>query len=143
VLIRGNCHCQNIRFALHWEPSPDEILARACTCSFCVAHGGVWTSYAAGTLNVSIDDAERVSKYRFGTRTAEFYVCARCGCVPVVCSVIEGRCYAVVNTNTFEREYLALVKAAPVTHEGESGSSRLARRAMNWIGRVEIAIGGT
>jgi len=45
MIIRGGCHCGNIAFELGWEPDPDEIPARACDCSFCVKHGGVWTSH--------------------------------------------------------------------------------------------------
>src|SRR5215831_15619323 len=52
MLIHGRCHCGNIAFALTWEPDPVEIPARACTCSFCVKHGGVWTSYPSGALAV-------------------------------------------------------------------------------------------
>jgi hypothetical protein len=44
MLISGRCHCGNISFALDWQPEPSEIPARACTCSFCAKHGGVWTS---------------------------------------------------------------------------------------------------
>jgi hypothetical protein len=46
--ITGSCHCRNISFRLAWEPQPTEIQARACTCSFCVKHGGVWTSNPKG-----------------------------------------------------------------------------------------------
>ena len=45
MLIEGRCHCGNIRFALDWQPDPETIPARACTCTFCTRHGGVWTSY--------------------------------------------------------------------------------------------------
>src|SRR5262249_9564686 len=41
MLISGRCHCGNISFALDWRPETSEIPARACTCSFCVKHGGV------------------------------------------------------------------------------------------------------
>jgi hypothetical protein len=62
---------------------PTEIPARACTCSFCTKHGGVWTSNPKGRLEVAVEDPRRVSKYAFGTRTAEFHICSRCGIVPV------------------------------------------------------------
>lgn len=102
MLIRGKCHCGNISFALAWEPDPPEIPARACTCTFCTKHGGVWTSNPAGSLRVSVADLRRVSRYEFGTRTTQFHVCATCGIAPVVTSRIEGRLYAVVSVNAFE-----------------------------------------
>ena len=91
MLIRGKCHCGNISFSLAWDPDPAQIPARACGCSFCVKHGGVWTSNPAGALVVEVRDRSLVSAYEFGTRTARFHVCTRCGVVPVVTSRIEGR----------------------------------------------------
>src|SRR5258705_13095320 len=95
--IRGSCHCENLGFVLIWEPAPLEIPARACGCTFCVKHGGVWTSNPAGALEIAIRDPALVSAYEHGTRTARFQVCARCGVVPVVTSRIDEALYPVVN----------------------------------------------
>src|SRR5690349_1949749 len=127
MLIRGGCHCGNISFTLDWQPEPSEIPARACTCSFCTKHGGVWTSCPGGSLKVSVRDRSRVSKYAFGTSTAEFHICSTCGIVPVVTSRIDGREYAVVSVNALEGVDPALVRKAPVTFEGESEEVRLSR----------------
>src|SRR6185436_20132952 len=102
MLISGRCHCGNISFLLNWEPEPSEVPARACTCTFCVKHGGVWTSCPTGSLEVRIRDRSHVSIYRFGTETAEFHVCQICGAVPVVTSTVEGRLYAVVSVNALD-----------------------------------------
>ena len=142
MLIRGSCHCRNISFALAWEPDPAEIPARACTCSFCAKHGGIWTSNPAAKLEVRVQDASSVSKYAFGTRTAVFHACARCGVVPVVTSEIEGCLYAVVSVNAFENVEPSMLKAAPVTFEGETQASRLARRTRNWIADVRFVENG-
>ena len=102
MLIRGSCHCRNVSFTLAWEPDPVEIPARACSCSFCTKHGGVWTSNPSASLHVQVSRETQVSRYAFGTRTAVFHVCSRCGAVPVVTSEIDGRLYAVVSVNAFE-----------------------------------------
>ena len=81
-------------------------------------------------------DPSLVSRYTFGTRTAEFHVCSGCGVVPVVTSEIAGRLYAVVNVNTFEGVDAALLRRASANFDGEGTDSRLERRARNWIGRV-------
>ena len=138
MLIHGKCHCGNMTFFLTWEPDPTEIPARACTCTFCVKHGGVWTSNPAGALKVSVADPALVSPYEFGTRTAQFHVCVRCGVVPVVTSRIDGRLYAVVNVNAFEGAARSLLRAGSASFDGEGTDSRLARRARNWIADVEI-----
>jgi len=139
VLIRGKCHCGNISFSLSWEPDPAEIPARACGCSFCTKHGGVWTSNPKGVLRVATQDPSLVSKYAFGTKTAEFHVCTRCGIVPVVTSLIDGRLYAVVSVNAFEGVDPALLGRAPMNFDGEGNDSRLARRKRNWIADVGFA----
>ena len=138
MLINGACHCGNVSFALEWLPDPTEIPARACGCSFCVKHGGVWTSNPNGSLNISVKDPSRVSRYMFGTRPAEFHVCSGCGVTPVVTSEIGGRLYAVVNVNTFEKFDTALLRRSPSNFDGEGADSRLERRARNWIGRVQF-----
>jgi hypothetical protein len=143
MLIRGKCHCGNIAFALTWEPDPREIPARVCGCSFCVKHGGVWTAHPGGSLRVTLDEAARVSRYAFGTRTAEFHVCTRCGVVPVVTSLIEGTLYAVVSVNAFEGVASSLVRRSAADFEGEEQESRLARRQRNWIADVRFVAGGS
>jgi hypothetical protein len=82
-----------------------------------------------------------VSRYSFGTRTADFHVCSSCGVVPVVTSRIDGRLYAVVSVNACQDVDPALVRRAAATYDGESESTRLARRKLNWIADVEIHAG--
>ncbi|MGJ7902309.1 GFA family protein [Lysobacter sp. 1R34A] len=142
MLIHGACHCGNIAFDLDWQPEPSEIPARACTCTFCSKHGGVWTSCPTGALRVRIAEPARVSRYDFGTQTADFHVCTRCGVVPVVTSRIDGRLYAVVNVNTFEEVGGALLRRSPSTLDDETEAVRLARRQRNWIAEVEFVEGG-
>ena len=91
TLITGRCHCGNIAFELDWEGDPPRIPARACGCSFCEKHGGVWTSNPKSRLAVAIRDPARLSKYAFGTRTATFHVCAQCGIVPYVTCEMDDR----------------------------------------------------
>ena len=142
MLIHGKCHCGNIAFSLAWEPSPAEIPARACDCSFCAKHGGVWTSNPKGALEVAIRDRSLVSTYAHGTRTADFHVCSKCGVVPVVTSLIDGRLYAVVSVNAFEGVDPSLVRRAPASFDGEGEDSRLARRRRSWIPDVRFVDAG-
>jgi hypothetical protein len=142
MLITGTCHCRNISFALDWQTEPTRIPARACSCSFCVKHGGVWTSCPSGALKVRFEDPARVSAYAFGTKTADFHVCSTCGVVPVVTSTIDGRLYAVVSVNAFENVDPALLQRGSVSFDGEGQGDRLARRQRNWIGRVEFDSAG-
>ena len=139
MLLHGQCHCGNIAFDLQWDGDPHEIPARACGCSFCVKHGGVWTSNPRAIMTVTIGDAGLVSKYAFGTRTATFHVCSRCGAVPLVTSEIDHHLYAVVNVNVLENVDPSWLRRAPASFEGEDVESRLARRKRNWIANVRFA----
>ena len=138
MVIAGSCHCENIRFVLDWDPDPLEIVARACTCTFCVKHGNVWTSKSDAHLEISIRDRSLVAPYEFGTKTAQFQTCTRCGVVPAVTCLIDGRLYAVVNTNTFDASAAARVRRVPSALDDESTSDRLDRRRRNWISHVTL-----
>ena len=141
MLIRGACHCGNISFTLDWRPEPAEIPARACTCTFCQKHGGIWTSCASGALKVTIADRARVSRYAFGTKTAGFHICTGCGVVRVATRRIDGRLYAVVSVNAFENVPASLIRRAPISFDTESEETRLARRKRGWIPQVEFREG--
>jgi hypothetical protein len=138
-LIKGGCHCGNIELGLLWPEGSSEIPARECSCSFCVKHGGVWTSNPGATLSVVLRRPDRVTKYEFGTETATFYVCARCGTVPIVTSEIAGHLYAVVNVNALENLDSRRLGRKTFNVEGEEVQSRLARRQRNWIADVRIS----
>jgi hypothetical protein len=138
MVIHGKCHCGNIAFSLTWEPNPVEIPARACNCSFCIKHGGVWTSHPNGALEVVVKEPDLVSNYAFGTKTAEFHICTRCGIAPIATSRIDNRVYAVVNVNTFEGIDPSLLRPTSFSFEGEEKANRLARRKRNWIANVKV-----
>ena len=137
--IEGKCHCGNISFALRWPGDGVEIPVRVCGCTFCIKHGGAWTSHRDAELMAEIRDDTLVSKYRFGTSTADFYVCDRCGALPFVISAIDARLYAVVNVNTFEGVNRSSLVQTTANFDGEGTGDRLERRKQNWIRAVHIS----
>jgi len=140
--IDGKCHCGNITFGLTWPDASPDIPARACDCTFCVKHGGVWTSHPNARLRIAVQDPAAVSMYEFGTKTARFHVCSRCGVVPVASCRLDGRLYAVVNVNTFVDVDSAMLRRASASFGGEALGVRLERRARNWIADVEFGAAG-
>jgi hypothetical protein len=130
--ISGSCHCGNIRFTFEWPGAGPTIPVRACGCGMCSKHGGVWTSHPQGRFALTIAEEARVTCYRFGTKTADFHVCANCGVVPIVTCVLDGRRYAVVNANAFDDVDRSQLSVAPADFEGETTQDRLARRKRNW-----------
>jgi hypothetical protein len=138
MLISGSCHCGNIRFELLWQPEPTTIPARACTCSFCTKLGGVWTSCPTGSLTVTIAFPASASRFVFGTKTAQFHICTRCGVVPVVSTEIGRTLYAVVNVNAFQGVDRSLLTHASASFDAEDEQSRVSRRKRNWTPNVKF-----
>lgn len=138
IHIDSGCHCGNITLGIEWPVSAREIHKRLCGCTFCRKHGGAWTSHRDAQLAVSIGDPSRLSKYRFGTATADFYVCARCGVAPIVVCDIDDISYAVVNVNAFENNDALSFTESATDFDGEDTGSRLERRKRNWIPNVRI-----
>jgi hypothetical protein len=136
--IRGRCHCGNISYDFHWPLGGDQIPVRACSCSFCTKHRGTYTSHPEARLDARVEDVSALSRYTFATGTAEFFVCARCGVVPLVTSTIDGNLYAVVNVNTFEPDETLVFETAVTDFDGEETEGRLARRQRTWIPDVRI-----
>lgn len=137
--IEGKCHCGNLCYKLHWPGDGPEIPVRVCGCAFCTKHRGAWTSHRDSELVAIVHDESILSKYTFGTRTAEFYVCSCCGAVPFVVSAIEDHLYAVVNVNTFEGIDPSSFVRTGTDFEGEDTASRLERRTRNWIRSVHFS----
>jgi hypothetical protein len=129
--ISGSCHCGNVSFALDW-PDVGDIAARRCGCTFCVKHGGIWTSNPRATLSARIAKPESTKRYVFGTETASFVVCALCG-VPVF--VLSE------NVNTFDNVPHTQIGLAPANFDGEDVKSRLERRQRGWIADVRVVEG--
>jgi hypothetical protein len=136
--FEGRCHCGNISFVFQWPLDEWVIPVRACGCTFCTRHGGVYTSHPEGRLDAEIENPSAVNRYRFGTRTAEFFVCRRCGVVPFITSSIEETLYAVVNVNTFDAGDTVTFDASRTDFDGETIEGRLERRARTWIPEVRI-----
>ena len=136
--LTGSCHCGNLSYSIQW-PDGAAIPARVDGCAFCKAHAAAWTSHRDAELIATVRIPSRMNKYRFGTRTADFYICTQCGVVPWVISEIENRLYAVVNVNTFTNFDPASLARTAGSFDGEEVGDRLARRARNWIPKVTIA----
>ncbi|MGI9236880.1 MAG: GFA family protein [Woeseiaceae bacterium] len=143
IRIDGACHCRNIRFVLSWPETGADVPVRICSCSFCQKRAGSWTSHPGAELAAEIGDLARVSKYRFGTKTADFYVCANCGVVPFVTSMIDGDLYAVVNVLSFENSDALPLVHSSTDFDAEDSESRLDRRKHNWIPNVQISLIGS
>lgn len=133
---RGGCHCGNLRLTMRLTQAPEDMRLRACGCSFCRAHSTRTTSDPNGSVEVWADDWALVERYRFGSRSAEFLICRRCGVyIGAICETAAGT-RAVINTNSLEDRSRFTGHPAPIDHDAETLEERLARRAVNWTPAV-------
>lgn len=136
--LRGACHCGNIRFVFTTEKTDSELPIRECQCRFCRQHGRISTSDPDGELHVAIETPENVTKYRFGHRTADFYICRTCGCIPVVTSDIDDTTVGIVDVRMIEGFAWSRDETSHSHLDGEAVEERLARRKRTWIGKATI-----
>jgi hypothetical protein len=128
----GGCHCGNLRVSLHLTEDPAEVKLRACGCSFCRGHATRTASDPRGLAEIRATDWSLVERYRFGTRTAGYLICRRCGIyIGAICDTADGP-RAVINTNCLDSRASFTMPPAATDHDGEPASARAARRAANW-----------
>jgi hypothetical protein len=85
-----------------------------------------------GLLGIWAKDWSLVEPYRFGSRTADFLICRRCGVyIGAVCET-EAGARAVINVNCLDDRAAFSQQPTPVDHDDEATVNRLARRAVNW-----------
>ncbi|MBU3914881.1 hypothetical protein KKA14_05040 [bacterium] len=133
---QGKCHCGNIHYSFKTSiPAPD-FRVRQCSCSFCQKHGNRYISDPNGTLEYVIDQAQKLRRYRFGTKTADFFVCEECGVVPFVTCEIKNQTFAVLNINTLDEIGEFSTETGLADYSEELVEQRLERRKKNWIGTV-------
>ena len=136
MLHSGGCHCANISVALRLSRTPEQMPLRSCSCAFCRAHSTRTLSDRDGLVEITAGDWSLVERYQFGSRTAEYLLCRRCGVyVGAVCETSTGL-RAVVNVNCLDdRAAFTQTPAAP-DYDGEATEARLDRRAANWMPAV-------
>jgi hypothetical protein len=87
----------------------------------------------AGLVEVSAADWSLVERYRFGSGTADYLVCRRCGVyVAAVCQTGAGL-RAVINVNALDDRAAFTQPPSVMNYDGETTEARLARRAENWM----------
>ena len=130
---QGGCHCGNMRVRLRINLEPHQTALRSCACSFCRMHGTRTVADPAGRFEMRADDWSLVERYRFGTGTADYLVCRKCGVyIAAVCETSAGT-RAVVNINCLDdRAEFSQAPSAP-DYDGETREARLSRRAANWM----------
>ena len=72
----GGCHCGAVRFEATLSNGFATI--RRCTCSMCRMRGAVAASAPLGGIRI-LQGEDKLTSYRFNTRTAQHFFCSQCG----------------------------------------------------------------
>src|SRR5687767_9959447 len=126
--LSGGCHCGNLRYTLDTSLALAQLPLRACQCSFCRLHGARSTSDPAGRIRFEVRDPAQLTRYRFGLRTADFLVCARCGIYVGALMQADAGQWAIVNANTLDAAARLTQDSQPMDYDGEDAARRGERR---------------
>jgi len=137
-LFEGRCHCGAIGFEFRTSRDPEQWEVRACQCSFCRSHAARTTSDPEGSILFRIPDQSRLNRYRFSTKSADFYVCRVCGVYLASVTVSARGQFATVNVNALSPP-VDLPVATAISYAGESAEQKLARRERKWTPVIDIA----
>jgi hypothetical protein len=132
----GGCHCGNLQVEVFLTRPPAENPLRSCACSFCRSHGTRTVSDPEGGVVIQAGDWSLVERYRFGSRTADYLLCRRCGgYIAAVCETAAGP-RAVLNTLCLnDRDAFSQAPMRP-DYDDETTEVRMSRRAANWMPAV-------
>lgn len=98
----------------------------------------MYSSDPDGVLKVKIKSPSNLKKFKFGTKSADFAFCSKCGIMAYITCKIENQTYAVINTNCIDMPFTKKSEIPVLDYSAETLTDRLARRKKNWIGKVVI-----
>jgi hypothetical protein len=128
----ARCHCGVLSARYQTALEPAAWPMRACQCSFCRSHGALMTSDPAGLLEFRTGETNKVRRYRFGGRTADFLICQECGVYVGVQMVTDAGRFGVVNVLTFRPLLADLPVAQSMDFGAETAEVRRVRRVSRW-----------
>lgn len=127
MIYRGACHCGAVSAAYETDAP---VRLRHDGCSFCASRGVKSASDANGRLTLTSE--HKLTRYRFGHKTADFLICSICG--TYVATQMDGPAGPVGVINVVGLQ-IAELTDAPVdiaSLEGETEEGRIARRLKRW-----------
>ena len=129
----GACHCGAIEFSFETTLSPRRWPMLACQCRFCRGHGAVTAADPAGIVRFNYTYPDRLRRYRFALRTADYLVCRECGMYVGAVMMTGNGGVATINTNLLGERPRGLAPAKAETgYRSESLEERRTRRRAQW-----------
>ena len=127
MIYRGACHCG----AVHAEYETDQpVRLRQDGCGFCSSRGVKSASDPEGRLQLTA--SKRLTRYRFGQKTADFLICPACGTYVATHMESPRGAIGVINVVGLNIAELKNLPATLTLLEGETTEERLQRRISRW-----------
>jgi len=98
IQFEGACHCGAITLHVQLAGHPAAYIPRACDCDFCSKHGASYLSDPQGSVRITVSEYGQLNRYRQGSQTAEFLLCAHCGVLLGVQYQENGLLYLSINS---------------------------------------------
>lgn len=127
----GRCHCGAISMELAFTSPAEEMQVRSCQCDFCARQGSLTVSAADGKAIISIA-ADQLTTYSFGSKTASFLICSRCGVYTGVVMKDGDKLLSIANARGLAIEEFRHRTGEHMTHDGETTPDRIERRRQRW-----------
>ncbi len=140
TVFSGRCHCGSLEVKFESRVPAGQLSVRACSCSFCRAHGARSTSDPNGHVEITVNDPGQLIRYRFATKTADFLICGRCGIYVAAVLTVGSSSYATVNVNTLDSAKSFLQEARSMNYDGETETERIRRRMKNWTPATVVGL---
>ena len=127
MIYRGACHCG----AVSAEYETDQpVRLRQDGCGFCSSRGVKSASDAEGRL--AMTSRVRLSRYRFGHKSADFLICPICGTYVGTTMESPRGAIGVINVVGLQIGELRNLPVTLTSLEGETPEQRMARRISRW-----------
>jgi hypothetical protein len=127
MIYRGACHCGAVS-AVYETDAP--VRLRHDGCSFCASRGVKSASDANGKLTLA--SAHKLTRYRFGHKTADYLICCACGTYVATSMQGPDGAVGVINVVGLQIPELKDEPAPTVSLDNESPDDRIARRLSRW-----------
>jgi hypothetical protein len=135
--LTGSCHCKNIKVQYETDVAPEDAKPRACQCSFCRQHQSRAVSDPSGSLRITVDNPDLLSRYKFSMKSIEFLVCRECGVYVAgfMLDPTDDKAYATLMVSALD-EWKRFPQPSPSFYEGEDRQARTVRRRKVWTPAV-------
>jgi hypothetical protein len=130
--FEGRCHCGNVEYTFDASAALEVLGLRACQCSFCRAHGARTISDPNGTVQLRVADETKLTRYRFGLKTADFLLCTQCGVYLGALMSEAGHSWMTINANTLAPPPPLDAPVTPMDFSSEDAARRINRRKAKW-----------